>query len=104
MTEKKTTKAPAVANEATGDTATFTVEIKGEQHTFEDKFDKDGLPGAMMFLGSKDRTKLAQYVPVILEEILGEDQIFKMFEHGATVEDMAAVIPAWQEARGLTKS
>lgn len=83
---------------------TFDAEVAGETITLIDAYPQSGLPAAMMFLGTKNENKLAKYVSVVLEQILGEDQLFELFDRGFSVQDMASVIPAWQKARGLTKS
>lgn len=83
---------------------TFDAEVAGETITLIDAYPQSGLPAVMMFLSTKNERKLAKYVPVVLEQILGEDQLFELFDRGIEVEDMASIIPAWQKARGLTKS
>lgn len=83
---------------------TFDAEVAGETITLIDAYPQSGLPAVMMFLSTKNERKLAKYVPVVLEQILGEDQLFKLFDRGIEVEAMASIIPAWQKARGLTKS
>lgn len=83
---------------------TFDAEVAGETITLIDAYPQSGLPAVMMFLSTKNERKLAKYVPVVLEQILGEDQLFELFDSGIEVEDMASIIPAWQKARGLTKS
>lgn len=83
---------------------TFDAEVEGETITLIDAYPQSGLPAVMMFLSTKNERKLAKYVPVVLEQILGEDQLFELFDRGIEVEDMASIIPAWQKARGLTKS
>lgn len=83
---------------------TFDAEVAGETITLIDAYPQSGLPAVMMFLSTKNERKLAKYVPVVLEQILGEDQLFELFDRGIEVEAMASIIPAWQKARGLTKS
>lgn len=83
---------------------TFDAEVEGETITLIDAYPQSGLPAVMMFLSTKNERKLAKYVPVVLEQILGEDQLFELFDRGIEVEAMASIIPAWQKARGLTKS
>lgn len=96
-----------VAKEAESEGAkpfTFDAEVAGETITLIDAYPQSGLPAVMMFLSTKNERKLAKYVPVVLEQILGEDQLFELFDRGIEVEAMASIIPAWQKARGLTKS
>lgn len=78
---------------------TFTVTINGEEFEIEDRFRGNRMPGAFMMLG---HPKSAQrYSSMVLEQIIGEDQIVELLEEGIDVDELSAVIVAWADSRGL---
>ena len=97
MTAKKT----PIAKEATEDKSplTFDVAVGGKTVTLTDNWEGEGTPGAMMFMGSE--TYAQKYAPALLEQIIGVEQIATLLDAGAGVEELAEVVGAWSEARGL---
>lgn len=78
---------------------TFTVDINGVEITLEDRWHRDQPPGAMMFMGSDHYAE--KYVPGLVDQLIGEDQIGKLLDAGADAYEIAGVTRAWAEARGL---
>ena len=97
MTAKKT----PIAKEATEDKSplTFDVEVGGKTITITDKWDGDGAPGALMFMGSE--TYAQKYAPALLEQIIGAEQIATLLDAGVGLEELLNVVGQWSEARGL---
>lgn len=78
---------------------TFTVEINGEDIILEDRWERDKPPGAMMFMGSDHYAE--KYVPGLVDQLIGEDQIVKLLSAGADAREIALVTRAWAAERGL---
>lgn len=93
--------------EAEGEEAsptTFTITVRGEDVEIEDMVPEGDIPGSMMFLTPKSsQLDLAHYGGLTLKSILGEEQLTKLIEMGASANDLQAVVPAWRDARGLGK-
>lgn len=97
MTAKKT----PIAKEATEDKTpiTFDVEVGDKKITITDRWESDGAPGALMFMGSE--TYAQKYAPALLEQIIGTDQIATLLDEGVGLEELLGVVGQWAEARGL---
>lgn len=83
---------------------TFTIELHGEPLVLEDAFPEGKIPAALMFLTPKSSdVQLAHFGGLALQQILGDEQLMRLFELGASTEDLQSVVPAWRDARGLGK-
>lgn len=99
--EKATPTEQEVINEAGEPDGfpTFIAEINGEEVELEDQFRGDRTPGALMMVGKTQY--MAKYMPGLLEQILGEDQVITVLEAGADVQELAGVVSAWAKHRGM---
>lgn len=100
--KKATTKPEDVSpleEEVTESTArTFVVEIAGEEVTLEDRWERENMPASIAMM---TRPQYAEkYLVPLIEQLIGEDQIMVLFDHGADVEELGAVVAAWVEGRG----
>ena len=83
---------------------TFTIELDGEPLVLDDVFPEGKIPAALMFLTPKSSDmQLAHFGGLALQQILGDEQLGKLFELGASIDDLQKVVPAWRDARGLGK-
>lgn len=78
---------------------TFTIEVNGETVELEDRWDRDGIPGAMMLLNKPEYSQ--KYGPIVMEQLIGEDQLMVLLEGGISTRELAGIIPAWGKARGV---
>lgn len=86
------------------DYPTYIVKINGEDIEINDVFPQGKIPAALMFLTPKSsEVQLAHYGGLALQQLLGEEQLMKLFELGASTADLQSVVPAWRESRGLGK-
>lgn len=78
---------------------TFKITVDGEEVELEDRWTRtDKLPPISAMGSSRSAMK---YSTTILEQIIGDDQIFDLMERGVDQEEFLTVINAWSEARGL---
>lgn len=106
LLEEEKTAAEAEVDAETDETSpkTFTITVRGEDIEIEDMVPEGDIPGSMMFLTPKSsQLDLAHYGGLTLKSILGEEQLTKLIEMGASANDLQAVVPAWRDARGLGK-
>lgn len=113
-TRKKTTTNDAVdkkdadgaqaeaINETTPDNGaaeypTFTIEINGQELELEDRWTNDAAPAGMMFVFHEHYAQ--KYIPGVLEQIIGEDQVISLIEAGLAMDDLQKVFLAWGERR-----
>lgn len=102
--EKTATEAEVDAETDETSPKTFTITVRGEDIEIEDMVPEGDIPGSMMFLTPKSsQLDLAHYGGLTLKSILGEEQLTKLIEMGASANDLQAVVPAWRDARGLGK-
>lgn len=90
-----------VASETKGDEQegypTFTVEVDGREIELEDRWESSASPVGMMFVFHERYAQ--KYIPGVLEQIIGEDQVFTLIESGLAVDDLQKVFEAWGERR-----
>ena len=106
LLEEEKTAAEAEVDAETDENSpkTFTITVRGEDIEIEDMVPEGDIPGSMMFLTPKSsQLDLAHYGGLTLKSILGEEQLTKLIEMGASANDLQAVVPAWRDARGLGK-
>ena len=77
----------------------FTVTINGEEIELEDRFRGDKKPAALMMIGLPQYAQ--KYLPGLLEQIIGQEQIITILDAGADVDEMGSVVQSWAEARGV---
>ncbi|WP_276652472.1 hypothetical protein [Corynebacterium vitaeruminis] len=111
MSTSKNVKAPAVEdvtitptdieNEVNSEQAqhrTFTATVAGEEREIVDHIG-DKLPAVAMFLGNKQLA--GKYAPILVEQILGEDQLSELLLSGLEIDDLQDVVKAWVNSRQL---
>ena len=76
---------------------TFTVEVNGQDVELEDRWTQQASPAGMMFVFHERYAQ--KYIPGVLEQIIGEDQVFTLIESGLAVDDLQKVFEAWGERR-----
>lgn len=90
-----------VAAETKGDEPvefpTFTIEVNGQDVELEDRWESSASPVGMMFVFHERYAQ--KYIPGVLEQIIGEDQVFTLIESGLAVDDLQKVFEAWGERR-----
>lgn len=90
-----------VAAETKGDDPvefpTFTIEVNGQEVELEDRWTQQASPAGMMFVFHERYAQ--KYIPGVLEQIIGEDQVFTLIESGLAVDDLQKVFEAWGERR-----
>lgn len=111
-TRKKTTTADVDPKDVTGAQAdvagetatedpveypTFTVEVNGGEIELEDRWTREPSPGGMMFVFHERYAQ--KYIPGVLEQIIGEDQVFVLIEAGMAVDEFQKVFEAWGNRR-----
>lgn len=77
---------------------TFTVEIMGEEATLEDKWERENPPAALAMVSKPQHAE--KYMVSLLEQLVGEDQLIKLLDLGADVEELGKVVRGWAEERG----
>lgn len=77
----------------------FTIEVNGETVELEDRWDRDGIPGGMMLINKPEYSQ--KYGPIVMEQLIGEDQLMVLLEGGISTTELAGVITAWGKARGV---
>lgn len=102
-TAKKATTKPEdtspLEDEATEKTArTFTVMIAGEEVALEDRWERESMPASIAMMSRPQYAE--KYLVPLIEQLIGEGQIFTLFDLGADVEELGAVVAGWVEARG----
>ena len=76
---------------------TFAIEVNGEEIEIEDRWTREAAPGGMMFVFHERYAQ--KYIPSVLEQLIGEDQVFKLMELGLSVDEFREVFTAWGERR-----
>ena len=76
---------------------TFTIKVNGEDIEIEDRWTREAAPGGMMFVFHERYAQ--KYIPSVLEQLIGEDQVFKLMELGLSVDEFREVFTAWGERR-----
>lgn len=76
---------------------TFTVEVNGQDVELEDRWTQQASPAGMMFVFHERYAQ--KYMPGVLEQIIGEDQMILLMERGLSVDDLQKVFEAWGERR-----
>ncbi|OFP19933.1 hypothetical protein HMPREF2996_00210 [Corynebacterium sp. HMSC066C02] len=76
---------------------TFTINVNGEDIEIEDRWTREAAPGGMMFVFHERYAQ--KYIPSVLEQLIGEDQVFKLMELGLSVDEFREVFTAWGERR-----
>lgn len=77
----------------------FTITIDGEEITLQDHYKRaDKLPPFSLIGNGRGFMK---YSTLILEQIIGEDQIAMLMEKGIDQEEFATIVGAWAQGRGL---
>lgn len=76
---------------------TFTIEVNGQEVELEDRWESSASPVGMMFVFHERYAQ--KYIPGVLEQIIGEDQVFTLIESGLAVDDLQKVFEAWGERR-----
>lgn len=76
---------------------TFTIEVNGEDTEIEDRWTREAAPAGMMFVFHERYAQ--KYIPSVLEQLIGEDQVFKLMELGLSVDEFRQVFEAWGERR-----
>ena len=76
---------------------TFTIEVNGEDIEIEDRWTREAAPGGMMFVFHERYAQ--KYIPSVLEQLIGEDQVFKLMDLGLSVDEFREVFTAWGERR-----
>ena len=77
---------------------TFTVEIGGKERELKDMAG-ESIPAVAMFMGNN--RMMEKYAPVLLETILGEDQLMDLMFDGLELNELSAVLVAWVKSRNL---
>ena len=77
---------------------TFTVEIGGKERELKDMAG-ESIPAVAMFMGNN--RMMEKYAPVLLETILGEDQLMDLMFEGLELNDLSTVLVAWVKSRNL---
>ena len=76
---------------------TFTITVNGEEVEVEDRWTREAAPGGMMFVFHERYAQ--KYIPSVLEQLIGEDQVFKLMDRGLSVDEFREVFTAWGERR-----
>ncbi|OFK27236.1 hypothetical protein HMPREF2822_12400 [Corynebacterium sp. HMSC062E11] len=76
---------------------TFTIEVNGEDIEIEDRWTREAAPAGMMFVFHERYAQ--KYIPSVLEQLIGEDQVFKLMDLGLSVDEFRDVFSAWGERR-----
>lgn len=84
-------------NDETVEYPTFTIEVNGEDIEIEDRWTREAAPAGMMFVFHERYAQ--KYIPSVLEQLIGEDQVFKLMELGLSVDEFRDVFTAWGERR-----
>lgn len=77
---------------------TFTVEIGGKERELKDMAG-ESIPAVAMFMGNN--RMMEKYAPVLLETILGEDQLMDLMFEGLELKDLSDVLVSWVKSRNL---
>lgn len=85
------------ANDEVVEYPTFTIEVNGEDIEIEDRWTREAAPGGMMFVFHERYAQ--KYIPSVLEQLIGEDQVFKLMDLGLSVDEFREVFTAWGERR-----
>ena len=98
LTEPTAVERETAAEQQDEEPRTFTVEIGGKERELKDMAG-ERIPAVAMFMGNN--RMMEKYAPVLLETILGEDQLMDLMFEGLELNDLSTVLVAWVKSRNL---
>ena len=98
LTEPTAVEQETAAEQQEEEPRTFTVEIGGKERELKDMAG-ESIPAVAMFMGNN--RMMEKYAPVLLETILGEDQLMDLMFDGLELKDLSDVLVSWVKSRNL---
>ena len=98
LTESTAVEQETAAEQQEEEPRTFTVELGGKERELKDMAG-ESIPAVAMFMGNN--RMMEKYAPVLLETILGEDQLMDLMFDGLELNELSAVLVAWVKSRNL---
>ena len=98
LTESTAVEQETAAEQQEEEPRTFTVELGGKERELKDMAG-ERIPAVAMFMGNN--RMMEKYAPVLLETILGEDQLMDLMFDGLELNELSAVLVAWVKSRNL---
>ena len=98
LTEPTAVEQETAAEQQEEEPRTFTVEIGGKERELKDMAG-ERIPAVAMFMGNN--RMMEKYAPVLLETILGEDQLMDLMFDGLELKDLSDVLVSWVKSRNL---
>ena len=98
LTESTAVEQETAAEQQEEEPRTFTVELGGKERELKDMAG-ESIPAVAMFMGNN--RMMEKYAPVLLETILGEDQLMDLMFDGLELNELSAVLVAWVKSSNL---
>ena len=98
LTESTAVEQETAAEQQEEEPRTFTVELGGKERELKDMAG-ESIPAVAMFMGNN--RMMEKYAPVLLETILGEEQLMDLMFDGLELNELSAVLVAWVKSRNL---